>query len=656
MKKLIFTLYLLALLIPAFAQFSGDDTKTLGDRAFKNKDYYEAAYYYKKAATGMNLTDDKAIPFQSSPKAEKSRKDDDKAYISYQLADSYRLYENYIEAEPWYARVLNEGYESKYPLARLWHGVCLRATQHFDDAIKELQQFTSSYKGESRYLEIANKEIANCNFAKQQYQYPVLVDAAKKQSNWNSDGSDYSVIKKDGNYWFTSSRFAKDDKKHINRIYSAGNGTTKPQIIIFNNDKDSNISELEYGTPSLNPGGNRMYFTRWYKEGSKITHAIYVADWVNNAWSTPKKLNANVNAEGFNTIQPFVTADGKQLYYVSNKPGGQGGDDVWVSDLSSDGNPINSRNLGAAINTEFNEQGPYFDIKNQRLVYSSKGFLGLGGYDLFESWNKNGKWTTPKNMGYPVNSAKDDLYYMPDDEKGEKFFISSDRESDCCLNILEAYNKQYIFSGIVTDCDNQKPLANVKVTFIDSLSKEVLKEITTDASARYAFNVTTRRPYNLKLEKKGYFTKVVPVPSSGNMRGDTLFNPDICLQAFEVDKPIVIQNVLYDFDKATLRPESKTLLNGLVAIMNDNPKIRVELAAHTDSKGSDAYNMKLSQERAKACVDYIISKGISNSRIYAKGYGETRPIAPNTLKNGKDNPAGRQLNRRTEFKVVKIEE
>jgi OOP family OmpA-OmpF porin len=187
------------------------------------------------------------------------------------------------------------------------------------------------------------------------------------------------------------------------------------------------------------------------------------------------------------------------------------------------------------------------------------------------------------------------------------------------------------------------------------LSKQTIKQLVTDNTARYAFDVRTKRPYKLVLEKSGYFTKVIPVPANGQMAGDTLNNPDICLQAFAVDKPIVIKNVLYDYDKATLRPESKVVLDELVTIMNDNPKIKVELGAHTDSKGSDAYNQKLSQARAQACVDYIVSKGIADSRIYAKGYGEKRPIAPNTLPNGKDNPEGRQLNRRTEFTVLKLE-
>jgi OOP family OmpA-OmpF porin len=652
MKKLLLTIFISTLLVPASAQFSGDNTKTLGDRAFKNKDYFEAAFYYKKAASGMHLLSQVAIPYQASKKVEKVGKSQDRAYVAYQLGESYRLYENYIEAVNWYKLIIDEGEEGQYPLARLWYGVCLRATQKFDEAITQLKQFNDTYKGESKYTDIAKKEIANCRFAKEQYQYPVLVNATKKQGDWNSDGSDYAVIKKGDSYWFTSSRFAKDDKKHINRLYSAGTGTVKPEIITLI-DK-SNIKEVEYGTPALDPTGQRLYFTRWYKDGSKTIHAIYVTEQTNGTWSEPTKLNSNVNADGFNAIQPFITPDGKKLYFSSNKPGGLGGDDIWVSDLNSDGTPTNSVNLGNVINTSFNEQAPYFAGKS-KLVYSSKGFTGLGGFDFFESINDGGKWSAPRNMGYPFNSAKDDLYFLPDDDKGEKFYISSDRESDCCLNILEVFDNSHILAGLVTDCDTKKPLAGVKVSFIDSLSKQTLQTLTTDAGARYIFSVTTKRPYNLKLEKAGYFTKVLPVPESGQMSNDTLYNPEICLQAFEVDKPIVIQNVLYDYDKATLRPASKIVLNGLVTIMNDNPKIKVELAAHTDSKGSDAYNNKLSQARAKSCVDYIISKGIAKDRIYARGYGERRPIAPNKLPNGKDNPAGRQLNRRTEFTVTKLE-
>lgn len=652
MKNHLLTIILLFAVTAASAQYSKDDPRALGDRSFNNKDYYEAAFYYRKAAEGLSLTTQQAEPYKATGKGNKKGKPEDRIYVSFQLAEAYRGYENYVEAEPWYYKVLNEGGEAKYPLVRLWYGVCLRADQHFDEAITQLQQFDAGYRGDTKYHAMAQKEIANCRFAKEQYHYPILIDVARMKGQYFSDGSDYAILKRDGSSYFTSSRFAKDEKEHVNRIYQF-NGDKDPQAIIFKNDtKDKNI---EYGTPVLNPGGQRMYFTRWFKVGSKITHAIYVSERSGTDWSPPVKLNANVNADGFNSIQPFITADGKRLYFVSTKPGGQGGQDIWMSDLDTSGNPVNSINLGPIINTPMDEQAPYYDVKEKRLIYSSKGFVGLGGFDFFDVTFDGAKWSQPANMGYPMNSAKDDLYYSPDPTNLNKVYISSDRESDCCLNLFEAVDRRHVLAGLVVNCDTRKGLSGVKVSFVDSLSKQTLKQMTTGSDAKYSFEVKTRRPYNVVLEKAGYFTKVLQVPANGRMSGDTLFNAEICLQAYKKDVPIVIKNVLYDYDKATLRPESKQVLDGVVTILRDNPKIKIELAAHTDSIGGDAYNNKLSQARAQACVDYIVSKGINESRLYAKGYGKRRPIAPNSLPNGKDNPEGRQLNRRTEFTVLKLE-
>jgi outer membrane protein OmpA-like peptidoglycan-associated protein len=653
MKRSIFIIITLAITKSGFAQYK-ETPKAFGDKAFANKDYYEAAFYYKKAAEGLSLVQEQAIPYHAIGKEEKKGKPEDRAYICYQLGESYRLYENYVEAEPWYFKVLDENFGAKYPLARFWYGVCLRANQHFDEAIKQLGEFKAAYTGDDQYKDIAQKEMDNCQFAKEQYQYPVLMDVAGLKLHYYSDGSDYSLVQRDSNIYFTSSRFIKNEKKHLNRVYTVKENADNPVAIDFKDEKSK--EQLEYGTPSFSPNGKKMYITRWYKEGSKTLHGIYISDFTDGEWTTPVKLNSNVNADGFNSIQPFITADGKQLYFTSNKPGGQGGDDIWMSDLGDDGNPVNSINLGASINTALDEQAPYYDISAKRLIYSSKGFTGLGGFDFYESFYDGEKWSSPQNMGYPMNSAKDDLYYFPDHDNPNKFYLSSDRESDCCLNLFEGVDKRHTLAGLVTDCDTHAPLPGVRVSFIDSISKKTIKQIVADSSARYAFAVTTKRPYYLMLEKEGYFTKNIPVPAAGTMGHDTLYNPDICLQAYKVDKPIVIANVLYDFNKATLRPESKVVLNGLVTIMKDNPKIIVELAAHTDSIGTDAYNMKLSQARAQSCVDYIVSSGIEERRIYAKGYGKRKPIAPNSLPNGKDNPEGRQLNRRTEFTVIKTEQ
>lgn len=654
MKKLILTTFILFFVIAAYAQLAVSN-KTLGDNSFKNKDYYAAAYYYKKATESIVDAHGKSLPYRSQLKDQATPKDIGRAEIYYMLAESYRMYENYLEAEPWYYKVITENFESKYPLARLWYGVCLRADQHFDEAIKQLNQFLVGYKGESKYVDMARKELRNCEFAKDKYAHPLLIESIKLKGGWNSDGSNYSISKKAGNYVFTSSRMMKGDKKHLNRIYTINDlNEVAPTVIVFK--KDENKKELEYGTPSLSPDGNRMYFTRWYKDGGKSIYGIYLSEFTNGEWGTPVKLNSNVNADGFKSIQPFVTEDGKRMFFVSNKPGGQGGDDIWVSNLDDSGMPVNSANLGATINTSYDEQSPYFDDASRRLIYSSKGFTGLGGFDFFESTDKITGWSEPQNMGYPMNSAKDDIYYFPDKNEKGKFYISSDRESDCCLDLFEMHDKSYDFSGIIVDCETNKPLNGAKVSFIDSLTQKVLKEDVVAANGKYSFDIKTAdRPYNVKMEKAGYFTKVISVPLSGKIKNSTMLNPDVCLQAFQVNKPIVIKNILYDFNSATLREESKTVLNDIVKILKDNPKIKVELSSHTDSVGSAAYNIKLSQARAQSCVDYIIQSGIEEARIFAKGYGKSKPIAPNTLPNGKDNPDGRQLNRRTEFTVLKLE-
>ncbi|MBK0380468.1 OmpA family protein [Mucilaginibacter segetis] len=652
MKKLLFTLIIVTAAFSAAKAQYKDNSTELGDKAFENKDYYEAAYYYKKSAEGLSLIKREAIPYHSGTKNVKKGNPKDRAYISYRLAESYRGYENYLEAEGWYYQVLDEGYESGYPLTRYWYGVCLRANQHFDEAIKELKIFQQNYKGEEKYKTMAAKEIKNCLFAQNEYEHPFLLEVKKRKGVWNSDGSDYAITHTNQKTYFTSSRFVKNDKTHLNRVYMAA-GDDSPQVIKFKDD--DGIKDIEYGTPTFSADGQRMYFTRWYKVGSKITHEIYSSNFAGNEWGKPQKLNTHVNADGYNSIQPYITADGKKLFFTSNKPGGLGGQDIWVSDLDADGTPLNSKNLGDKINTAMDEQAAYYDVATRRLIYSSKGFTGLGGFDFFEANNKNNVWSVPQNMGYPINSAKDDLYYMPDTHDQKKFYISSDRESECCLNLFEVYDKSFIVKGIVTDCDTQTALPGVKISLVDSLSKQTIAHLISAKDGVYQFNIVTHRPYNLVLEKSGYFTKVLPMPESGKVLNDTLYSPDICLQAFKVDKPIIIKNVLYDFDKATLRPESKLVLDKVVTILKDNPKMKIELAAHTDSVGTEAYNKKLSQQRAQACVDYLVQKGISESRVYAKGYGELKPIAPNSLPNGKDNPAGRQMNRRTEFTVLKIE-
>ncbi|QQL50413.1 OmpA family protein [Mucilaginibacter ginkgonis] len=647
MKKYLLILLMGLIACSASAQYE-NNVKQLADKAFATGKYYEAAYYYKKLADGLKITGMGEIPYEGSNKSKPNKKNaGERLYVMFRLAESYRLYQNFLEAEGWYLKLLNQPDNSAYPLARLWYGVCLRANQHFEEAIKQLQMFDSAYTGDKQYSNLAKHEIANCRFALEQMQFPGLYLPAKLKSQFNSDGSNYALTAYGDQYLFTSSRSVGNDKRHLNKVYTVARAEgSQPAILPLTIDDGK--KNVELGTPSLNGAGNRLYFTRWYTEGNKTHHIIYISEKNGSSWSTRRPLNKNVNADGFDAIQPFATADGKKIFYASNKPGGHGGYDIWMSELDPSGNSINSFNLGSVINTEADEQAPF--MSGNKLIYSSKGFTGLGGFDLFETYSQNGKWQTPLNMGSPVNSAKDDLYYFPNPADARKFFISSDRESDCCLDLFTVADQSFSVAGNVVDCETGKPITGVKVSLKDSLTKNVISVMSLEKVSSYTFKIRVKRPMVISFEKPGYFAGTFPVLANGT---DTLRKLDACMQSFVVGKPIALKNILFDFGHADLRPESEKELNHLVGIMKDNPALKVELSAHTDSIGSDAYNLKLSQDRAQSCVNYITSKGIDESRIFARGYGRSRPVAPNSLPNGADNPEGRQKNRRLEFTALK---
>ncbi|OCX50387.1 hypothetical protein BEL04_21625 [Mucilaginibacter sp. PPCGB 2223] len=653
MKRLIFVTLLL---IVQAAAAQNKAYKERADRAFDEKDYVTSAYYYEKALENKTATTQGTVPYFST---RQNVYEDEKmaGYIIYRLAESYRLYHNLLQAEPWYRYVIDK-YVTTYPLSRYWYAVCLRSNKKIDEAIKNLQLFLKDNK-DKQYTAIANKELATCLFAQAQIKNPTLSSAAKMQGI-NGDAGDFGLTVNNGKYWFTSSRSVRGGSERINHLYIADQAN--PAKVNRVDPGGDTRQQMHYGPASLSASGKLMYFTIWYKEQEKTISAIYYSKNSAGKWSAPQKLN-RVNADGYNSMQPSVADDGKRLFFASNRPGGQGGTDIWISDLDADGQPINATNAGSSINTTDDEQAPYYSIAEHKLYFSSKGLAGMGGFDLFESTDTLGSsWTKPHNLGYPLNSTKDDLYYYPDSRDSSVAYLSSDRESECCLNLFKAKIVRpkpvppptAILTGTVINCATGKPLQGVTITLLDSLTSQVASYIT-DATGRYKIRLTARHNYSLRLEKKDYFAKYAPVPAVTTTKVDTLFNPVVCQQEYQLNKPIVINNILYDFNSFELKPESKTVLDGLITILNDNPKIKVELGSHTDGLGTDKANNELSQDRAQECVNYIILKGIAPERIIAKGYGKQVPIAPNTLPNGQDNPEGRKLNRRTEFTVLSNE-
>jgi len=662
--KLLKTLLILCLFTAAAnAQFV-TNSKRVADVYFQNKEYYAAAEYYKRSLQ-LSSADSAGfvVPYGFANKIKQDNpKKEDYEYSVFQLAESLRLYKNFTDAEKWYA-LAKEFKDPKYVLATFWYAESLRANQKFEEAIAAFNQFSGKYKLNDAYVTKTKSEIASCQFALFELRYPRLFKLTRLQNDINQKGSNYTPVIKDSKFYFTSSRpvgdagkkqvltdqnnakVSKKESPYLNAVYETpGNplsgGITIKKVALNSLDKES-------AAPAFHPNGKAIYITSWTAQGDKKIYQLTSSD---KGWSDPVELGSQVNVKGFNSIQPFVTKDGNYLIFSSNRPGGQGKYDLWYCPLRTDGSLGQAVNLGSKVNSSEDDQAPYYNAQTNKLLFSSNGRIGMGGFDFYESEGDFTNWSEPRNVGYPFNSSKDDIYYTPSDNSDTEGYISSDRESLCCLEVFNVKREYLTVKGIVYDCDTKLPLSDATIILVDSL--QTLKT-TTNQAGEYAFKVNSNRKLKLTAEKDKYFSKILNFSYDDLAKKDTLFSPDICLTPYEIDKPIVLKDVLYEFDKATLTEDSKGKLDHLFSIMEDNPKIEIELSAHTDSKGSDAYNMDLSVRRAKSCVDYLVSKGIPISRMTSRGYGETKPVAPNELPNGKDNPEGRALNRRTEFKVTK---
>ncbi|WP_353136773.1 OmpA family protein [Pseudopedobacter sp.] len=649
----------------ASAQFV-PDYKRAADVYFQNQEYYAASEYYKKA---LNISNDSVgnliLPYTPESKTKASKKQNTEVeQMVFNLAESYRIYKDYQNAEKWYA-IAKDFKEEKYALSPYWYAVSLRANNKYEEAIQAFGNFIKNYQGDQNVIAQAKREIESSKFALSEMKYPRLATLKQLQAPLNAKGSNYAPVIQNNLMYFTSSRplnvskktevlssgsskVKKKESPYINAIYSVERANISGDNININK-VDLGLAATENAAIALTPDGGRAFFTKW--DTKENTKSIYTAVKMGEKWSNPESAGIQINIKGYNSIQPFITPDGKYLIFSSDRPGGQGKYDLWFAPVRADGSLGQALNLGEEINTTGDEQAPYYNSRNKALLYSSNGRVGLGGYDFYESKGDFSTWSAPENLGFPFNSAKDDIYFTATDGNGHEGFISSDRESVCCLELFQVKREFINLKGTLLDCETGKPVEKAKISLTDSLNNTT-KELSAGLNGEYTFALDAPRPIKITVEKEGYFTKTIRFSRQDLAKADTLLNPNLCLTPLVIDKPIVLKDIYYEFNSAELTPMSAQALDILADIMADNPKIAIELSSHTDAIGSDAYNLDLSQRRAQSCVDYLIAKGTSVDKIQAKGYGESMPIAPNTI-NGKDNPEGRALNRRTEFKVIK---
>ena len=427
-------------------------------------------------------------------------------------------------------------------------------------------------------------------------------------------------------------------------------------------------SELDEGIISFSPDGTTMYLTKARRELHSNTGVeIYTSQRSEAAWSAPVKFEITsdtVSSYG----HPAVSPDGEYLYFTSDMPGGFGGKDLWRINLKDRAGSL--ENLGEFINTEGDEMFPYMRADSV-LYFSSDGHPGMGGLDVFRAqMTVSGGWKV-ENMGMPMNSAADDFGITFGE--GESGYFSSNRGDGRGYDHIYSFELpelQIWLTGWVLDKD-EEPVPNAIIRIVGndgSNQKEVARN---DGS--FKFKLQRGVSYVMLAGAKGYLNAKQEF-TSDTAEEDAEYGVDFILAS--MTKPVVIENIFYDFDKATLRPESKTALDEMAQLLRDNPNVTIEMASHTDRKGSDKYNLDLSQRRAKSVIDYLIEAGISADRLQHQGYGESRPkvitkklareypqFAEGTVLSEEfvetlspeDQEAADQINRRTEFQVLSID-
>jgi outer membrane protein OmpA-like peptidoglycan-associated protein len=352
------------------------------------------------------------------------------------------------------------------------------------------------------------------------------------------------------------------------------------------------------------------------------------------------------------------------LYFSSNRVGGKGGYDIYKVDVKHTGTAGAADNLDGAVNTEWDEITPFYYERKNVLFFSSNGRLGFGGYDNYSSaLTADGKYSEAENLGSPLNSSADDMGYASGEDKKLFYFVSNrvgiigDKSETCCDDIFKGENTfkpTLAVSGNVierVDSTEQNPLAGARVEVYD-ITDGIPKLVYADSLGKtdFFYPLEVDKKYSLKFSKKDHFTAHHTISTMDLEANDTM-NYTATLDKIIVNKTYKLSKIFYEYNSAKLTNESEATLDTLYALLKENPDLTIELSAHTDSIGSASYNMDLSQRRAQSCADYLIAKGLDGTRITPVGYGFAQPVAPNTI-GKKDNPEGRALNRRTEFKVL----
>jgi outer membrane protein OmpA-like peptidoglycan-associated protein len=404
------------------------------------------------------------------------------------------------------------------------------------------------------------------------------------------------------------------------------------------------------GGQNISQDGQWLIFTGCNFPDGRGSCDLYISWLTPDGWSKPENMGNRINTESWESA-PSLSPDKRDLYFASGRPGGYGGQDIYVSHLLPNGRWSEPENMGPEVNTIGDESTPFMHADNQTLYFTSTGHLGYGGSDLFMVKKQGKGWSKPVNLGYPINTIENEgslviaadgktAYYASDraDTKGELDIYTFELRDD-----VRPARTLWV-KGKVFDKKTQKGLPSA-VELTDLSTQTVLSKVQTDETGNYLITLPIGKDYAFNVQRKGYlfFSENFPLSEKAP---DSTYNIDIPLQPIEANASIVLKNIFFDVNKYDLKPESTFELDNIYELLKENPTLRIQISGYTDNIGKTTDNMTLSNNRAQAVVKYLAGKGIEPQRLTFKGFGATQPVADNATEEG------RAKNRRTELKVI----
>jgi outer membrane protein OmpA-like peptidoglycan-associated protein len=589
------------------------------------------------------------------------------AFYNYRVGLCYYYSHNKARCLPYLEKAKALKYRD--PDLDLFLGHAYRLNHKFDPAIKYFQAYKDSAKviplekhhhkdKEQKEPEDVERDIEMCKVGKELIADSLDFVIENMGPNINTQYAEYvPAISADEHVLIFTSRRPNttggetdpSDNKYYEDIYVSykdDNGKWKAPENLGTNVN----TELHDANIGLSPDGHKLFIYRADFEKNSGGD-IYVSTLQGKTWTPPIKMEGHINSKDWEP-SATISSDEKTIFFTSNRPGGQGGTDIYYAVMKPNGHWDEPVNMGPQINTKYDEDAPYIHPDNKTLFFSSRGHRTMGGFDIFTTtWDEEKKqWSKPENAGYPINTADDDIYFIWSAD-GTKGYFSSwrpDTYGEKDLYVIHrpgGTSNLLVLKGNIYDKETKKPVS-AKITITDLTTHDIDGQFVSNSeTGKYVLALPHGKNLGIAVEADGY----VFYSENFNFPANNPFfemKKDVYLDPIKVGSVMVLKNIFFDFDLATLREASKSELERLDKFMTENPDISIEISGHTDSKGKDKYNQKLSESRAQSVVDYLVNRGISKDRLVAKGYGESKPVATN------DTEEGRQLNRRTELKII----